>query len=321
MPESESKMPRPADFFIGLVDFFAILLPGALLSFLVLTIHVPLSQFDVPDMHGEAAFWVKFAVGSYLLGQLVFAVSPYLDRVYDRFYAPYQRSKDSIRDVALLKARALSARTQSRKSDVIGEATGEDVSGGGTPSAQRVPLSELQRGEMRPSTLALIGPTIAFFWERLADAVQSLHKETEKRPPKDPLKDRAQALVDAHLGASRTPLTRERLGAIGSVGGTLRWAEAIVKEQSAVAAQEIDRLEADSKFFRGLTTVLLIYFLSLVVRSPGIALICLFFMGISFWRFCKQRWKRTQFTYIHFIALSSGDLPARATVEPARRED
>ena len=56
---------KPADFFIGVIDFFAIILPGALLSYLVL---VALRQYHPPlaDLPGEgtAAGWVAFALSS-----------------------------------------------------------------------------------------------------------------------------------------------------------------------------------------------------------------------------------------------------------------
>src|SRR5256885_4363402 len=79
---------KPSDAFVGMLDFFAILLPGALLTLIVM---VPARRylFDgniLPPLQGEAQSWVAFVFASYLLGHFVFLLGSHLDSFYDKTY-------------------------------------------------------------------------------------------------------------------------------------------------------------------------------------------------------------------------------------------
>jgi hypothetical protein len=75
---------KPSEFYVGVLDFFAILLPGAIatailaprIGYLVLgpLVIVPTS---------EPGKWAAFLTCSYFLGHLLFLVGSYLDRLYD----------------------------------------------------------------------------------------------------------------------------------------------------------------------------------------------------------------------------------------------
>ena len=72
----------PQKFFIGLMDFFSILLPGALLTY-------ALMDKVGPDVLGErycqlmgVAAWAAFLFASYLFGHLVFLLGSWLDELY-----------------------------------------------------------------------------------------------------------------------------------------------------------------------------------------------------------------------------------------------
>ena len=73
----------PKDLFVGLIDFFSILVPGALLSYYLrgtnaeCLLPTPLSEM------GLAERWIVFAVSSYLLGHFLFLLSSWLDEFYD----------------------------------------------------------------------------------------------------------------------------------------------------------------------------------------------------------------------------------------------
>ncbi len=80
----ESSGGKPGDFFVGLVDLFAILLPGGLLAFLTYTSLLrwgKLTSIAIPEG------WIGFAVVgvvAYLLGHFLFVIaSMCLDPVYD----------------------------------------------------------------------------------------------------------------------------------------------------------------------------------------------------------------------------------------------
>jgi hypothetical protein len=75
---------KPADFFVGVIDFFSVLLPGALLS-AVLAPRVRDRLFGpvFPQLDGDVETWVAFIFASYLLGHLVFLLASFLDHPYD----------------------------------------------------------------------------------------------------------------------------------------------------------------------------------------------------------------------------------------------
>ena len=69
---------EPEKFFIGLMDFFSILLPGALFTYLMIC--------DIPWIRSRelmgAEAWAAFLVTSYLFGHLAFLLGSWLDEVY-----------------------------------------------------------------------------------------------------------------------------------------------------------------------------------------------------------------------------------------------
>jgi hypothetical protein len=90
----------------------------------------------------------------------------------------------------------------------------------------------------------------------------------------------------------------------GKIAGVLKWAGAYVRLSSPNAALEIERFEATSKFFRSLFVVLLVYAGTFAFHSQWPALAAtLVLLALSFWRFCNQRWKFTEFSYLYFIEL------------------
>jgi hypothetical protein len=74
----------PQKFFIGLMDFFSILLPGALLTYLLMGEVGPVVLGDRYGKLAGAEAWAALLFASYLFGHLVFLLSPRLDELYDR---------------------------------------------------------------------------------------------------------------------------------------------------------------------------------------------------------------------------------------------
>jgi hypothetical protein len=86
-------MTKPSDFFIGIVDFFAVLLPGAALVRLLqpfLLIGAPKVWLPTTQTQG----WVMFFVLAYIAGHLLHALGSWLlDKyVYGKVYLPQFRS-------------------------------------------------------------------------------------------------------------------------------------------------------------------------------------------------------------------------------------
>lgn len=81
---------KPGDFLIGVVDFFAILLPGAVVAFFLTGTagayaqHRPEIFGDNPSaLWADARGWAIFAIASYLLGQIVYLLGSLLDWPYN----------------------------------------------------------------------------------------------------------------------------------------------------------------------------------------------------------------------------------------------
>ena len=77
-------MPKPSELFVGILDFFAILLPGAILAaiaspFLSGFVLGPL----IPAPVSDAAIWATFLTTAYFLGHFAFFVGSYIDPLYD----------------------------------------------------------------------------------------------------------------------------------------------------------------------------------------------------------------------------------------------
>jgi len=104
---------KPSDFFVGVIDFFAVLLPGAIVV-AIADRHTP--EFLVgpggilPRMEGDAERWIAFLFAAYLAGHLLFLIGASLDKaVYDplrRLTVP--ANKDTLFErVKALKQRAI----------------------------------------------------------------------------------------------------------------------------------------------------------------------------------------------------------------------
>lgn len=82
---------KASDFFVDVVAFFAIVLPGGVVAFLGL-LRIELSRVvPVPPFLSGVAGWVAFFAAAFLLGHALYAVgSWFLDHIYNRTYRPYK---------------------------------------------------------------------------------------------------------------------------------------------------------------------------------------------------------------------------------------
>ncbi|HEX3879167.1 MAG TPA: hypothetical protein VHW24_19420 [Bryobacteraceae bacterium] len=94
---------------------------------------------------------------------------------------------------------------------------------------------------------------------------------------------------------------------------TFQWAKACLNMSHPSASSEVKRYESDSKFFRSLVVLFIVY---AIVNVPAghfaMAAICLLLAGLCFWRYFDQRWKSTQVAYIHYIAMGEAASNAMA---------
>ena len=116
-------------------------------------------------------------------------------------------------------------------------------------------------------------------------------------------------------------LQRELTGTI--VGGdfsTLKWAKTYVQVKAPTARIEIDRLEADSKFFRSLVVMFVAFAVHFLIhdRSVRIGIVALVLAVLSYYRYVQQRWKMTELSYGTAVIVHATlpSLPTLATPGP-----
>ncbi len=73
---------EPQKFFIGLIDFFSVWLPGAILAYLLAD--VALAWLPAGARTDDGAGWALFLFGSYVAGHFIFLLGAWLDRFYDK---------------------------------------------------------------------------------------------------------------------------------------------------------------------------------------------------------------------------------------------
>ncbi|GAB4371405.1 MAG: hypothetical protein Kow0042_14160 [Calditrichia bacterium] len=85
---------KPGDVFIGVIDFFAILLPGALLVFfLIEPAKTHLFGKILPSVNTEVQAWVVFLFAAYLFGHFIFLLGSKIDFCYDLYRKRFLSSK------------------------------------------------------------------------------------------------------------------------------------------------------------------------------------------------------------------------------------
>jgi ADP-ribose pyrophosphatase YjhB (NUDIX family) len=226
---------EPQKFFIGVMDFFSILLPGAILTWLfkdpVLAI---LSDEDGAAALDGAEAWIAFGIISYLAGHLLFLIGSWLDLVYD-----------------LLRRRTINRQIERAL-------RGDDVS----PRFVRAMVWLVFKRE-RDLAVARAGDI--------------------KEQALDPL-------------------------SAANAVNTYQWSKAFLNAESPSALAAVQRVEADSKFFRCFTVLLLVLLLLWWWWQPHpviAVVVLLVLLPLSFWRFMDQRFKATNQAYWFVIAITA----------------
>ena len=95
---------KPSNVFVGVIQFFAVFMPGALLT---AAAALMLEDFTEPPaiLATDAAQWAAFAFISYVVGALVFSIASQFDDAYDRYRRGRWRE-----DASYLRATALRRR-------------------------------------------------------------------------------------------------------------------------------------------------------------------------------------------------------------------
>lgn len=228
-------MVKPGDFYVGVVDFFAILLPGAAVLYVLL----PLLSPAIPPPWlptSPAEEWGLFLGGAYVTGHFLHAFSgATLDPLYDHIYLPLFHPSH---------VAASQGTTRSNREELQAE-------------------GDLQEGDLLEG---------------------KRHRESSAPTL------RGRVLLRAEADASGTSL--------------YDWCLSAIRIRHPSGSSEIDRIQADSKFFRSMTLV----FLTAVVvgtsqMNAGVAGSAGMLAAFSGWRFCRLRWAATKRVYAYYLLL------------------
>lgn len=225
---------EPQKLFIGLIDFFSILLPGALLTWLLMDDVGPILLGNRYGHLDGTQAWAAFLFSSYLFGHLVFLLGTWLDE----FYA-WARGHTLNQQVRLLAFH-----------DQL------------LPWPVRLGLWAVFRSEddLAVSTAGKIKQ----HWLGPLQAAQAVN--------------------------------------------TFQWCKAWLTSENEAALQGVQRLEADSKFFRSLVVVMVAILVSPAwspSRSPLLLAAAAGLLLLALWRYMEQRWKATNLAYWSVITLTA----------------
>ena len=109
-PRAEVQLDKPSEFYVGVLDLFGVLLPGAVAAALLEPrIGGLIFGSLVSRPSSEPAQWAAFLLIAYFLGHLIFLLGSYLDPLYNKLrerFDPYDdksayRAATSVRDSIL----------------------------------------------------------------------------------------------------------------------------------------------------------------------------------------------------------------------------
>lgn len=224
---------EPQKFFINLVGFFSVILPGALLAYLGMDWIA--ETFVARAVYGREGWeeWLVFFFVAYLLGHIVFLLGSTLDELV---YAPLR----------------------------------------GATAAGQVRL--LSRGS------------------RLTDA--RLRSVAGSRWVFGRSPDAAVLQAERSMAADLS-----EIGAAGAINA-YQWSKVRLSRDHPPGLLAVERFEADSKFFRSFSVVLVILILVFLWQLRVVAAIsCAVLLVPALWRYVDQRFKGTQQAYWHVLAL------------------
>jgi len=90
---------KPGDLFFTVVDFFSVIIPGAMTLVLTWNYIQPTNNF--PIIQGSVAETLAFLLIAYLLGQILIALASQIDKLYDKWQMPKSKR---LRNIELAKS-------------------------------------------------------------------------------------------------------------------------------------------------------------------------------------------------------------------------
>jgi ADP-ribose pyrophosphatase YjhB (NUDIX family) len=274
---------KPSDFFVGVIDFFAVILPGAIVVYFIdprIPGSIVGSDGFIPRPTGTAERWIVFMGAAYLTGHFLFLLGASLDNAfYDAFRrALVPKNKDSLwRSITNMKK------------EYLGSASGALNAFQWARSALRLAaldaLIEVERYEadskfFRSLSMMLIGILLALLVPGTgAHCVRS----------------------DCTSGGSIVGLLSViALAAVFAIGNFQ-----YQRLDDAAKERRAGKQWSPLAFWVLVVAATLALILSIVVGSNWRALIVLALVFLSLWRYGEQRWKSTKVCYQYILSLAT----------------
>lgn len=283
---------KPNEFFLGLVDFIAILLPGALLTSILLAVDNcqrgwsglvsgPLFQLAQDDKT-VAIFWVGFIFTSFGLGYFLSSIASGLDTLADMIrheLFPYRKS---------LFSQFIKQKHNKKISTDYEEPTIEIIKGKEVLVVHtNTETIAVEKADFDKFCTDFLGN----FFRRFFHFFFELNAKVE---------------IDKNLGVilflrnNVLPKTEADINAY-------KWSLIVLEANYPVAAEHVNRTMAASKFFRSLVIVfilvLLFAFAGLLTKSYLSLFLTFLLLVLSFREYIVQRQKSIETAYKGLIAL------------------
>lgn len=281
---------KPNEFFIGLVEFITILLPGAVLMLIVLYAEKGhpsqenhfLYQYALSE-ETSTIFWVFFTFSSFGLGYFLSSVASGLDHLYDMIRKqiyPYEenlrhsfKSLSGNQKIKYVEIYENKLKRESKKEEIIKELPEKEKS---------------FEGFKIQYTGNFFRRLLFFFFEleftlKMDESFEQAKRILEQQPP-----------------------------AVRKASNVFKWASTILEAQYPAINDQATRIMAASKFFRSMVVVSFVFFLLQILNQSPFSfwVINCIILVFSFREYIVQRQKCLQKTYQSIVSLSCYEKPS-----------
>jgi len=281
---------KPNDFFIGLVEFITIMLPGAALAMIILLVEYghPIKQVHPLYLYAfesstSILFWFAFVLTSFGLGYFLSSIASGLDPRYDAI-----RAHIYPHDLDLEKRFKLNCRTAEERSRYLKAYEQSLFDDKEENCLKEIPVSKLSEVDKlfegyKILYLKNIFRRIALFFFELEYTVK---------------------IERSHLEARK--ILNRQPEAVRNATHAYKWAGIILEAYYPAISDQATRTMAASKFFRSIVIVSLIFLVLQIFRQipRDYWLMNAIILLLSFREYIVQRHKSVQKTYQSIVSLS-----------------
>lgn len=287
---------KPSDLFVGIVDFFAVLLPGAVLTFALQLAEVGFIKSQI-DGRSPQTKWIVFVLASYLLGHFVFLIgATFLDDLYDATYAKRRYSGNEAR--LLEKVKSISRESFPDAAGIVNNFkwTRAFVKLKKPELAVDIDSFEAHSKFFRSMTVVSAAGWLLAALYRQGWSVPDVYKQ-----------------IWSVWGMSASVILIWFLRS-GRLSGTIE-----NKEQQLPVWREAIACMLQNKvvsIYQGVVIFALVVGSLIPGRKWWPVGVSFVLLGLSAWRFADQRWKMTQTSYLYFVLLNQPEkaAPARPAI-------